>query len=53
MVGGNWKGIRQNLMPAKKMIKDGLKPTFELYDLAADVRDVVAGRPYIMVKMNS
>ena len=53
MIGGSWKGIRQNLVPTKKMIKDDLKPTFALYDLAADVRDVVVGRPDIMAKMNS
>lgn len=51
---GNWKAVRQNLLPTKKMINQGLKPTFELYDLASDLHeehDVAAQHPDIVAKM--
>jgi len=51
---GDWKAVRQNLQPTKKMIAQGLKPTFELYDLASDPheeRDVAARHPDLVAKM--
>ncbi len=51
---GDWKAVRQNLLLTKKMIAQGLKPAFELYDLAADPHeehDVAAQHPDLVGKM--
>ncbi len=51
---GDWKAVRQNLMPTKKMIAQVAKPTFELYDLSTDLHeehDVAAQHPDIVAKM--
>ena len=51
---GDWKGVRQNLMPTKKMLAQGEKPTFELYNLATDLHeehDVAAEHADIVAKM--
>ncbi len=51
---GDWKGVRQNLLSNKKKIAQGLKPTFELYNIAADPReehDVAAEHSDIVAKL--
>ena len=51
---GDWKGVRQNLMPTKKMLAQGEKPTFELYNLATDLHeehDVAAQHADVVAKM--
>jgi arylsulfatase A-like enzyme len=51
---GNWKGVRQNLLPSKKTSAQGLKPTFELYNIAVDPQeehDVAAEHPDIVAKL--
>ena len=53
---GNWKGIRQNLIVTKKAASQGIKPSFELYDLATDAReehDVAAQHPDILAQMTA
>ncbi|MDB6116718.1 MAG: atsA 9, partial [Verrucomicrobiaceae bacterium] len=51
---GDWKAVRQNLAPTKKMIAQGAEPTFELYDLSTDLHeehDVARQHPEIVTKM--
>lgn len=53
---GNWKAIRQNLIPGRKLLKLGLKPTWELYDLAADPheeRNVAAEHPDVVTRLTA
>jgi arylsulfatase A-like enzyme len=52
---GNWKAMRQNLLPNKAKLAKGLKPTLELYDIAADPReehDVAAEHPDVVAKLS-
>jgi arylsulfatase A-like enzyme len=51
---GNWKVIRRNLLPNKKAIAQGLKPSLELFDLASDPsekHDVAAAHPDIVARL--
>jgi arylsulfatase A-like enzyme len=53
---GDWKGIRQNLMPAGAKAKAGAKPNMhiELYNLKSDPheeKDVSAGHPEVVEKI--
>lgn len=51
---GPWKAVRQNLLPTRKKIAQGIKPTWELYDLADDPReehDVAAAHPDVVARL--
>ncbi len=51
---GDWKAVRRNLLPTRKSLAQGLKPTFELYNLATDLReehDVAAAHPEIVARL--
>jgi len=51
---GDWKAVRQKLRPTKKDIAQGLRPSLELYNIAADPHeehDVAAAHPDIVAKL--
>jgi arylsulfatase len=54
---GNWKAVRQNLIPKKgKNAPQSPPPTFELYDLKSDLgesRDVAAEHPDVIAKIKA
>lgn len=52
---GRWKLIRRNLLPTKKMLTQGLKPTTELFDLASDPHeehDLAAAHPEVVARLS-
>ncbi len=51
---GNWKLIRRNLLPTRKMAAQGLTPTLELFDLVSDPReqhDVADAQPEVVARL--
>ncbi len=51
---GDWKAVRQNLLRNRKSTAKGLKPTLELYNIAADPReehDVAAANPDVVARL--